>query len=175
MDLEELQVLYNSLYPTSKINLSKEDWAICNINVESNNVQNIIDYLEKVNNRINISKSNSLQTSETFINRLIKNLQPYQKEIYGYIEPFCESETQGLMLSLFNSKTSDELYIWSCELKNSKDIMILTSNEKDSQNLYLIKDLDKAQYFSKNNFSDAIDYSLKQIDMFLDKSLNINI
>ena len=87
---EELQTLYSCIYPNSKIKITLEDWATCNINVESNNSDKICDYLEKVNNRIDISKTSSFQTSEIFINKLIKSLQPYQKDIYGNIEPFCD-------------------------------------------------------------------------------------
>lgn len=133
------------------------------------------DYLEKVNNRIDISKTSSLQTSEIFINRLIKQLQPYQKDIYGSIEPFCDGREQGLMLSLYNRLTDDQFYIWSCESKTDKDLMVITSKEKNNQNLYMQDDLEKAQYFSKDNFDDAIDFSLSQVNQFLGKELNIKI
>lgn len=172
---EELQTLYNCIYPDSKIKLTKEDWAICSIDVESNNSDKICDYLEKVNNRIDISKTSSFQTSEIFINYLIKKLQPYQKEIYGNIEPFCDGREQGLMLSLYNQLTDDQFYIWACESKTDKDLMIITSNEKNNQNLYMQDDLEKAQYFSKDNFDDGISYSLSQVDKFLGKELNIGI
>ncbi len=155
--------------------MTKEDWAICTIDIENNNSQKVCDYLEKVSNRIDITKTSSLQTSEIFINRLIKQLQPYQKDIYGSIEPFCDGREQGLMLSLYNQLTDDQFYIWSCESKTDKDLMVITSKEKNNQNLYMQDDLEKAQYFSKDNFDDAIDFSLSQVNQFLGKELNIKI
>lgn len=155
--------------------LTKEDWAICSLDVESNNSDKICAYLEKVNNRIDISKTSSFQTSEIFINYLIRKLQPYQKEIYGNIEPFCDGREQGLMLSLYNQLTDDQFYIWACESKTDKDLMIITSNQKNNQNLYMQDDLEKTQYFSKDNFDDGISYSLSQVDKFLGKELNIGI
>ncbi len=172
---EELQTLYSCIYPNSKIKITLEDWATCNINVESNNSDKICDYLEKVNNRIDISKTSSFQTSEIFINKLIKSLQPYQKDIYGNIEPFCDGKAQGLMLCIFNNLTDDQFYIWACESKIDKDLMIVTSNEKNNQNLYMQDDLEKAQYFSKENFEDGINYSLSQVNKFLGKGLSIGI
>lgn len=148
---------------------------MCNLNIESEDSQRICEYLEKVNNRIDISKSNSLQTSEIFINRLITQLKPYHKEIYGTIEPFCDGREQGLMLSLFNQKTNDQLYIWSCESKINCDLMIIISKDKNNQNLYMADDFDKAQYFTKNNYENAIDYSISQVDVFLGKELDIKI
>ena len=155
--------------------MTKEDWAICTIDIENNNSQKVCDYLEKVSNRIDITKTSSLQTSEIFINRLIKQLQPYQKDIYGSIEPFCDGREQGLMLSLYNQLTDDQFYIWSCESKTDKDLMVITSKEKNNQNLYMQDDLEKAQYFSKNNLEDALSYSLSQINKFLGKELSIGI
>lgn len=155
--------------------MTKEDWAICTIDIENNNSQKVCDYLEKVSNRIDITKTSSLQTSEIFINRLIKQLQPYQKDIYGSIEPFCDGREQGLMLSLYNQLTDDQFYIWSCESKTDKDLMVITSKEKNNQNLYMQDELEKAQYFSKNNLEDALSYSLSQINKFLGKELNIGI
>lgn len=163
------------MYPDSKIKLNKEDWAICSIDIENNNSQRVCDYLEKVSNRININKTSSLVTSEMFINCLLKDLQPYHKEIYGNIEPFCDGREQGLMLSLYNQLTDDQFYIWACESKTDKDLMILTSKEKNNQNLYMQDELEKAQYFSKNNLEDALSYSLSQINKFLGKELNIGI
>lgn len=170
---EELQTLFESIYPNSRIKLTKEDWAICSLDIENNNSQKVCDYLEKANNRIDITKTSSFQTSEVFINRLIKQLQSYQKEIYGNIEPFCNGREQGLMLSLYNQLTNDPFYIWSCESKIDKDLMIIISKEKNSQNLYMQDDLSKAQYFSKDNFDDAINFSLTEINQFLGKTLNV--
>lgn len=79
------------------------------------------------------------------------------------------------MLSLFNQITDDQFYIWACESKTDKDLMIITSNEKTNQNLYMADDLEKAQYFSNDNISEAINYSISQVDKFLGKELNINI
>lgn len=170
-----MQTLYNCVYPDSRIKLNKEDWALCNINIESDDSKRICDYFEKVNNRIDISKSSSMQTSEIFVNQLINKLQPYCKEIYGSIEPFCDGVEQGFIVSLFNQKTNDQFYIWSCESKTNQDLMILTSKEKTNQNLFLNDDLEKAQYFSRTNYDDAISYSISQIDIFLGKELEIKI
>lgn len=167
--------MYNSVYPDSKIKLTKEDWAICSIDIESNNSSKVCDYLEKVSNRIDITKTSSFQTSEIFINRLIRELQPYQKDIYGNIEPFCDGREQGLMLSLYNQLTDDQLYIWACESKTDQDLMIITSKERNNQNLYMQDDLEKAQYFSKSDFDEGITYSLSQVNKFLGKELNLNI
>lgn len=79
------------------------------------------------------------------------------------------------MLSLYNQLTDDQFYIWSCESKTDKDLMVITSKEKNNQNLYMQDDLEKAQYFSKDNFDDAIDFSLSQVNQFLGKELNIKI
>lgn len=171
----ELQVLYSSIFPDSKIKLNKEDWAICSIDIENNNSQKVCEYLEKVNNRIDITKTSSFQTSEIFINHLIQKLQPYQRDIYGNIEPFCNGREQGLMLSLYNLLTDDQFCIWACESKTNQDLMIITSNIKNTENIYMQDDLEKAQYFSKDNFDDGIKYSLSQIDKFLGRELEIRI
>ena len=173
ISLEELQTVYSSIYSDSKNKLNKEDWAICNINIENNNFENICDYLEKVSNRINISKSDSYQTSEIFVNKLTNLLQPYHKDIYGVIEPFCNDCEQGLILAIYNNITNDSLYIWSCESRTNKDLMIIVSKEKNNQNLYLIDDLEKAQYYQNGNYEDALKYAITQIDNFLDKNINL--
>lgn len=152
-----------------------EDWAICSLDIESNNSEKVGDYLEKVNNRMNINKTNSFCTSESFINQLILNLKPYRKDIYGNIEPFCDGVEQGVMLSLYNQLTDDQFYVWACESKTDKDLMIVVSKEKSNQNLYLQDDLDKAQYFSKDNFKEGIDYSVSQVEKFLGKELDFKI
>lgn len=79
------------------------------------------------------------------------------------------------MLSLYNQLTDDPFYIWACESKTNQDLMIITSKEKSNQNLYMQDDLEKAQYFSKDNYDDSIVYSLSQVNKFLGKELNINI
>lgn len=173
MSLEELQTVYSCIYPNSNTKLNKEDWAICNVNVENNNFQQVCEYLEKVNNRIDISKTDSLQTSEMFTNRLVSLLQPYHNDIYGVIEPFCDNKEQGLMVALYNQKTNDSLYIWSCESKTNKELMIITSKEKTNQNLYMADDLEKAQYYQNGHYDEALKYSLIQIDNFLDKNINL--
>lgn len=68
--MEELQTLYSSIYPDSNIKLNNQDWVLCNISIESNDSKQVSEYLEKVNNRVDISKSNSLQSSEIFIDKL---------------------------------------------------------------------------------------------------------
>ena len=79
------------------------------------------------------------------------------------------------MLSLYNQKTNDCLYIWACESKTNGDLMIITSNEKNKQNLYMADDIDKAQYYPNGTYEDAINFSLSKVDHFLDKELNIKI
>lgn len=116
-----------------------------------------------------------MQTSEDFINCLIKNLQPYQKEIYGTIEPFCNNYEQGLMLTICNQASDEQLYIWACESKNGEDLMLIISNEKTNKNLYMESDIEKIEYFNKNNFNEAIDYSITQINKFLSKELIFKI
>ena len=175
MTLEELQTFYNSIYPDSTIKLNNEDWAICNVDIENNSSKNVCDYLEKVNNRVDISKTSSLQISELFINKLLKELQPYNKEITGTIEPFCDNQEQGLMLSLTNKSADGKLYIWACEDITDKSLMIITSTEKTKQNLYMQHDLEKAQYFTNYNFSESISYVISKIDKFLNEDLNMKI
>lgn len=172
---DELQALYSSVYPYSRIKVNKEDWAICNLAVENNYSKRVCDQLEVINNRIDINKISSLETSEIFLNRLIKELQPYHKEIYGTIEPFCDIKERGLMLTLYNQLNKDVMYLWCCEIEEKKDLMIIISKDKTPQNLYMNDDKTSAEYFSKFNFDEAINYSLNQVDKFLDKNLNIKI
>lgn len=173
--MDELQTLYTNTYPGSKKKLNKEDWAICSIDIENNNSQRVCDYLEKVSSRIDINKTSSLVTSEMFMNNLIQKLQPYHKDIYGSIEPFCDDREQGLMLSIYNQLTDDQFYIWACESKTNQDLMIITSKDKNHQNLYMLDDLEKAQYFSKNNFEEGIAYSIFQINTFLGKERAVSM
>ena len=172
---EELQALYSTVYPNSRNKVSQEDCAVCNIAVESNSNQKVCEQFEKINNRIDISKTSSLQTSELFMNALIKELQPYHNEIYGTLEPFCDDREQGLMLSLYNQLTDDSMYLWCCEDKVKQDLMIISSKDKTKQNMYMQSDKEVAQYFSKSSRDDAINYSLDQVNKFLDKDLKINI
>ena len=106
---------------------------------------------------------------------MIKELQPYHKEIYGTIEPFCDIKERGLMLTLYNQLNKDVMYLWCCEIEEKKDLMIIISKDKTPQNLYMNDDKTSAEYFSKFNFDEAINYSLNQVDKFLDKNLNIKI
>lgn len=165
--------MYSSIYPDSKIKLNKEDWAICNLNISDDHSDKVCDYLEQVNNRIDISKTSSLQTSEIFIEKLLQHLQPYHKEIYGTIEPFCDNREQGLMLSIYNQMTNDQFYIWSCESKTDKELMIVTSKDKTKENLFMLDDLEKAQYYKNNDFNSAIKYCVDELDKFLGKDLKI--
>lgn len=57
-----------------------------------------------------------------FINCLLKELQPYYKELYGNIEPFCDGREQGLMILLYNQLTDDQFYLWTCESKTDKEL-----------------------------------------------------
>lgn len=41
--------------------------------------------------------------------------------------------------------------------------------------MYMQSDKEMAQYFSKSSRDDAINYSLDQVNKFLDKDLKINI
>lgn len=142
---------------------------------EENHCQRVCEYFETVNNRIDITKTSSFNTSELFVNRLIKNLTPYNKEICGTIEPFCDNRQQGVMLSLQNIFTKDSIYIWACESKTNQELMVITSNEKNNQNLFMKDDLDRAQYYSNNNYDDAITFVKTEIDKFLGKELDIKI
>lgn len=54
-------------------------------------------------------------------------------------------------------------------------MMIIVSDEQVKHNLYMQSDRDMALYFSKTNFNKAINYSLNQLNKFLDKDLNIKI
>ena len=109
------------------------------------------------------------------MNKLIKELQPYHNEIYGTLEPFCDDREQGLMLSIYNQLTDDVMHVWCCEDKVKKDLMIVTGRDKTKENLYMKTDKDSIQYFLKSNYDEAINYSLAQVDKFLDKGLNLKI
>ncbi len=143
--------------------------------MENNSSQKVCEQFETINNRIDINKTSSLQTSELFMNQFIQKLQPYHNEIYGTLEPFCDDREQGLMLSLYNQLTNDVIYIWCCEDKVKREIMVVTAKEKTKHNLYMQSDKDVAQYFLKSNFHKAINYSLNQVNKFLDKDLNIKL
>lgn len=137
------------------------------MDIENNSYQKVCDQLEKVYNRININKTSSFQKSELFINYLVKKLQPYHKDIFGTIEPFCDSRKQGLMLALNNQLTNEPLYIWACEDEVDNDLMIITSKNKNKQNLYMTEDIGNAQFFSNNNLEDGVIYITSQIEKFL--------
>lgn len=176
ISLEDLQVLYNKIYPDSKIKLNIEDWAISTLNMENKNIQKFCEYFEKINCRIDISKTSSLQFSEIFVNRLIQKLQSgnYQKELNGLIEPYCDKNHQGLMISFNNKIMNDSFYLWVSELEN-KEFMVLIAKEKNNQNLFMLEEFEKAHYFNKENFDEAISFSLSKIDKFLGKDLNMKI
>lgn len=78
------------------------------------------------------------------------------------------------MLSLYDPLTRNAIYIWCYEDKE-KNMMIIVSDEQVKHNLYMQSDRDMALYFSKTNFNKAINYSLNQLNKFLDKDLNIKI
>ena len=78
MSKVELQLLYDTIYPDSKAEITKEDCIRCNINIENENVEELCDYLDRVYNRINISKTESFKISEHFAEVLINNMNPYQ-------------------------------------------------------------------------------------------------
>ena len=143
--------------------------------MENNSSQKVCEQFETINNRIDINKTSSFQTSEIFMNKLIKELQPYHNEIYGTLEPFCDDREQGLMLSIYNQLTDDVMHVWCCEDKVKKDLMIVTGRDKTKENLYIKTDKDSIQYFLKSNYDEAINYSLAQVDKFLDKGLNLKI
>lgn len=165
--LEELQTVYNSIYPDDNKKLNSEDWAVCNINIENNDYEKTCEYFEKINNRIDISRSSSLQMSELFMNRLVNQLNPYNKQLCGTIETFCNDENHGLILSLLDKITDEKFYVWVCETVENKDIMIICSKEKAKKNLFMLDDYENAQYFNISNLSDAINYASNRIDDFL--------
>ena len=164
MSKVELQLLYDTIYPDSKAEITKEDCIRCNINIENENVEELCDYLDRVYNRINISKTESFKISEHFA-----------EVIYGNIEPFCfDKEQQGVMLSLYDKITEAPLYLWVSFTEDNL-LMLVTSNKKNKQNICSDIDLQGAQYFREEDISVGIDYALSKIDTFLKKDLSIKI
>ena len=171
---DELLALYNVVYPTEKVKLDIEDWIMCDIAVQNNLPSKVCERFDMIHNRIDISKSSSLQASEIFMTHLINELQPYSNQIYGILEPFCDSTEQGLMLHILNKQTDEDMYLW-CSGDINHNLAIVTSNERTKQNLYLQDDKEDVKYFSKSNEEEAIQYCLNQIDNFIDKDINIDI
>jgi len=58
--MEELQTLYSAVYPNSRIKINKEDLKYCDIDVENNNYEKICEAFERINNRIDVSKTSSM-------------------------------------------------------------------------------------------------------------------
>lgn len=171
---DELLALYNVVYPTEKVKLDIEDWIMCDIAVQNNLPIKVCERFDIIHNRIDISKSGSLQTSEIFMNHLIEKLQPYSEKVYGILEPFCDGIEQGLMLHLLNKQTDEDMYLW-CSEDIHHNLVIVTSDERTKQNLCLQDKKEIAWHFPKENEEDALQYSLNQIDNFIDKDMSINI
>ncbi len=78
------------------------------------------------------------------------------------------------MLSLTDELTKEPFYIWAYEEEKDNNLVIITSRQKNEENLWMIEDEDKAQYFSNNNFDEGITYAISKIEEFINKDFKLN-
>ena len=50
----------------------------------------------------------------------------------GYYKTFNNCREQGLMLTIYEPTTDNELLIWACESRNSDNIMVITADRSCS-------------------------------------------
>lgn len=123
-----------------------------------------------------ITKNRSLEVSEKFFNNLEKKLERVSDNLAGYYKTFNNCREQGLMLTIYEQKSDDELLIWACECRNSDSIMVIIADRScsDINDMFDDKAWRSAKYFKYDDYDGAIDYTMniikKQFDKYFLKS-----
>ena len=69
-----------------------------------------------------------MEVSQTFFNKLEEKLKNVSDNLEGYYKTFNNCREQGLMITIYEPVTDNELLIWACECRNSDDIMVITAD-----------------------------------------------
>lgn len=92
---------------------------------------------------------------------LEKKLVNASNNLDGYYSTFNNCREQGLMLTIHDKNTNDELLIWACECRNCDSIMVITGDStcSDSNDLFNEIAYKYAMYFEVDDYDTAINYT----------------
>lgn len=106
-----------------------------------------------------------MEVSQTFFNELEKKLSNVSDSLEGYYKTFNNCREQGLMLTIYEPTTDNELLIWACECRNSDNIMVITADRSCSDTNDMFNDIawKSAKYFKYNEYDKAVNYTFNII------------
>lgn len=78
----------------------------------------------------------------------------------GYYKTFNNCREQGLMLTIYEPTTDNELLIWACESRNSDNIMVITADRSCSDINDMFNDTAwrSAKYFKYDEYDKAVNH-----------------
>ena len=102
-----------------------------------------------------------MEVSQNFFNKLEQKLKNVSDNLQGYYKTFNNCREQGLMLTIYEPTTDNELLIWACESRNSDNIMVITADRTCSDNNDMFNDIawESAKYFKYDEYDKAVNHT----------------
>ena len=87
------------------------------------------------------------------------------ENLEGNYKTFNNFREQGLMLTIYEPTTDNELLIWACECRNSNDIMVIIADKSCSNINDMFNDVawKSAKYFKCGEYDKAVNYTYNVI------------
>lgn len=106
-----------------------------------------------------------MEVSQTFFNKLEEKLKNVSDNLEGYYKTFNNCREQGLMITIYEPVTDNELLIWACECRNSDDIMVITADRSCCDTNDMFNDIawKSAKYFKCDEYDKAVNYTFNVI------------
>ncbi len=106
-----------------------------------------------------------MEVSQTFFNKLEEKLKNVSENLEGNYKTFNNFREQGLMLTIYEPTTDNELLIWACECRNSNDIMVIIADKSCSNINDMFNDVawKSAKYFKCGEYDKAVNYTYNVI------------
>ena len=101
-----------------------------------------------------------MEVSQTFFDKLEQKLKNVSDNLQGYYKTFNNCREQGLMLTIYEPTTDNELLIWACESRNSDNIMVITADRSYSNTNDMFNDnaWKSAKYFKYDEYDKAVNH-----------------
>lgn len=102
-----------------------------------------------------------MEVSQTFFKNLEEKLRNVSDNLEGYYKTFNNCREQGLMLTIYEPTTDNDLLIWACESRNSDKIMVITADRTCSNINDMFNDIawKSARYFNAGEYDEAVNYT----------------
>ena len=102
-----------------------------------------------------------MEVSQTFFNELEKKLDNVSKNLFGFYKTFNNCREQGLMLTIYEPTSENELLIWACQCRDNDNIMIIIADKSCSNINDMFNDeaWKNAKYFKNGDYDIAVNHT----------------